>query len=107
GPLGMDDTGFVPTGEQRARLATVHQRHSDGALVPTTFDLPVDPEFYGGGGGLYSTAGDYLTFLQMLLHEGTLNGARILRPETVALINHNQIGDLQAGRLPSIVPERA
>ena len=43
----------------------------------------------------------------MLLHDGELNGVRILRPETVALINQNHIGDLQAGRLPSQVPERA
>jgi methyl acetate hydrolase len=107
GPLGMDDTSFVPTGEQRARLATVHQRHSDGALVPTTFDLPVDPEFYGGGGALYSTGADYLSFLQMLLQGGALNGARVLRPETVAEMNRNHICDLQAGRLPSGVPERA
>ncbi len=106
-PLGMDDTGFVLTGEQRARLAPVHQRQADGALVPTAFDLPTDSEFHAGGGALYSTGRDYLTFLQMLLQGGTLNGARILRPETVALINQNQIGDLQAGRLPSQVPERA
>src|SRR5437773_8620931 len=107
GPLGMDDTGFAPTAAQRARLATVHQRQADAALVPTSFDLPVDPEFHGGGGALYSTGRDYLTFLQMLLHDGTLKGARILQPETVALINQNHVGDLQAGRLPSIVPERA
>jgi CubicO group peptidase (beta-lactamase class C family) len=107
GPLGMDDTSFIPTGEQRARLAPVHQRQPDGTLAPTTFDLPVNPEFHGGGGALYSTGRDYLTFLQMLLDGGELNGARILRPETVALIHRNHIGDLQAGRLPSIVPERA
>jgi len=107
GPLGMVDTGFVPTAAQRARLATVHQHQTDGVLVPTSFDLPVDPEFHGGGGALYSTGRDYLSFLQMLLHDGTLNGARILRRETVALINQNQVGNLQAGRLPSIVPERA
>jgi CubicO group peptidase (beta-lactamase class C family) len=103
----MDDTGFVPTAEQRARLAPVHRRQADGTLVPTTFDLPIDPEFHGGGGALYSTGRDYLTFLQMLLHDGTLNGARILRPETLSLINRNHIGDLQAGRLPSRMPERA
>lgn len=107
GPLGMHDTGFVPTAAQRARLATVHQRQADGTLRPTEFDFPANPEFHAGGGALYSTAHDYLTFLQMLLHEGTLNGARILRPETVAEINRNQIGELQAGRLPSQLPERA
>jgi CubicO group peptidase (beta-lactamase class C family) len=107
GPLGMDDTGFALTPEQRARLTAVHQRQADGTLVPQGFDFPVDPEFHGGGGALYSTGRDYLTFLRMLLHDGELNGARILRPETVALINRNHVGDLQAGRLPSLVSERA
>src|SRR6267154_209789 len=106
-PLGMDDTGFAPTAEQRTRLAPVHQRQADGTLVPTAYDFPIDPEFHNGGGALYSTGRDYLTFLRMLLHDGQLNGQRVLRPETVALINQNQIGDLQAGRLPSQVPERA
>src|SRR5712671_1800129 len=106
-PLGMSDTGFAPTAEQRARLAPVHQRQADGTLVPTAYDFAIDPEFHNGGGALYSTGRDYLTFLRMLLHDGQLNGQRVLRPETVALINQNQIGDLQAGRLPSQVPERA
>jgi len=106
-PLGMSDTGFAPTVEQRARLAPVHQRQADGTLVPTAYDFPIDPEFHNGGGALYSTGRDYLTFLRMLLHDGELNGQRVLQPQTVALINQNQIGDLQAGRLPSQVPERA
>ena len=106
-PLGMSDTGFTPTVEQRARLAPVHQRQADGTLVPTAYDFPIGPEFHNGGGALYSTGRDYLTFLRMLLHDGELNGQRVLRPQTVALINQNQIGDLQAGRLPSLMPERA
>jgi CubicO group peptidase (beta-lactamase class C family) len=106
-PLGMSDTGFTPTVEQRARLAPVHQRQADGTLVPTAYDFAIDPEFHNGGGALYSTGRDYLTFLRMLLHDGELNGQRVLRPQTVALINQNQIGDLQAGRLPSQVPDRA
>jgi CubicO group peptidase (beta-lactamase class C family) len=107
GPLGMRDTEFVLSAAQRARLATVHQRQADGSLVPTEFEFAANPEFHAGGGTLYSTARDYLTFLQMLLHGGELNGARILRPETVDAINRNQVGELQAGRLPSRVPERA
>jgi CubicO group peptidase (beta-lactamase class C family) len=107
GPLGMHDTGFVLTAAQRARLARVHQREADGGLVSTEFEFAANPEFHAGGGTLYSTARDYLTFLQMMLQGGELNGARILQPETVALINQNQVGELQAGRLPSRVPERA
>jgi methyl acetate hydrolase len=107
GPLGMRDTGFVLTAAQRARLARVHQRQPDGRVAPTEFEFAANPEFHAGGGTLYSTARDYLSFLQMLLQDGELNGARILRPETVALINGNHVGELQAGRLPSRVPERA
>ena len=52
-----------------------------------------------GGGGLYSTAVDYLTLIRMLLQGGQLNGVRLLREETVALMSRNQIGDLEAGVL--------
>ena len=82
-PLGMKDTGFTTTPEQRARQASVHQRQADASLEPQPLETPFTPEFYAGGGGLYSTAPDYLTFLQMLLHGGSWNGARILQPETV------------------------
>ena len=49
----------------------------------TDTEIPQQPEFEMGGGGLYSTVGDYLEFAQMILHGGTFNGAQILRPETV------------------------
>jgi methyl acetate hydrolase len=104
-PLGMADTGFVPSPDQRARQATTHQRQADGGLAPQPPETPAPPEFFAGGGGLYATAGDYLTFVQMLLHKGSRNGARILRPETVALMNRNQIGDLPAGIMKTCVPE--
>jgi methyl acetate hydrolase len=106
-PLGMTDTGFAATPEQRARQARVHQRHPDGTLEPQPLPEPFVPEFYAGGGGLLSSARDYLTFLEMLLHGGSLNGARILQPDTVALMERNQIGDLPAGVLDSLVPERS
>ena len=48
-----------------------------------------------GGGGLFSTAADYLSFTRMLLFSGALNGARVLKPETVALMSRNAIGDLE------------
>jgi CubicO group peptidase (beta-lactamase class C family) len=99
GPLGMTDTGFLVSAEQRARQASVHQRHPDGSLEPQPFEQPVEREFLAGGGGLYSTAGDYLIFLRMLLHEGVFNDRRILKPETVALMGENHIGELPAGVL--------
>jgi methyl acetate hydrolase len=103
-PLGMRDTGFLTTPEQRARQALVHQKHPDGRLEPQPLPEQFVPEFWAGGGGLLSTARDYLTFLEMLLHGGTLNGAQILKPETVALMHDNHVGDLPAGVLRSIRP---
>jgi methyl acetate hydrolase len=106
-PLGMKDTGFATTPEQRARQASVHQRKPDASLEPQPLETPFTPEFYAGGGGLYSTAPDYLNFLQMVLHGGSLNGARILRPETVSLMGTNRIGDIEAGVLKTYVPTRS
>ena len=62
-------------------------------------------EFFSGGGGLLSTGRDYLAFLQMLLHQGRFNGAELLRPETVAQIGQNQIGNLQLGLMKTAMPE--
>jgi methyl acetate hydrolase len=107
GPLGMKDTGFMTSDEQRSRQAVVHQRQPDGSLTPQPLETRQTPEFFSGGGALYSTAPDYLTFVQMLLHGGTCNGAQILRPETVALMSKNQIGDLQAGILKTQQPGRS
>ena len=100
GPLGMTDTGFTVSSEQRARQATVHQREPNGSLVPQPFEELTPREFLAGGGGLYSTAGDYLAFLQALLQ----GGGGILKPETVALMGENHIGGLQAGILKTNNP---
>jgi methyl acetate hydrolase len=104
-PLGMEDTGFGPTPDQQKRQASVHQRQDDGSLVPQPLSPPAPREFFAGGGGLCSTGRDYLSFLRMLLQGGSLGGARVLKPATVALMNQNQIGDLPAGVMKSAMPE--
>ncbi|MDO9710588.1 serine hydrolase domain-containing protein [Paracraurococcus lichenis] len=104
GPLGMADTGHVPGPSQQARRARVHQRDGQGALSPIDFALPEAPEFLGGGGGLLSTGLDYLRFLRMLLGGGALDGARVLRPETVAEMARNQIGALEFRPLRTTMP---
>ena len=98
-PLGMKDSGYVVSAEQRARQARVHARQADGVLAPQPWEAaPVaNPEFWSGGGPLYSTAGDYLTFLQMLLNGGSWNGVRLLKSETVAEMNKNHTGTIPAG----------
>jgi CubicO group peptidase (beta-lactamase class C family) len=107
-PLGMKDTGFVINAEQRARQTHYHQRKPDGTLEAQPLETPFKPEFYAGGGGLYSTGRDYLKFTRMLLNGGKLNGGgRVLKPETVALMYQNQIGDIDAGILKSTNPARS
>ena len=69
------------------------------ALISEECPRVKDPEFYSGGGGLYSPAHDYLTFLQMIMHRGTANGTPILRSESVALTSENQIGKLSLPKL--------
>jgi CubicO group peptidase (beta-lactamase class C family) len=99
-PLGMRDTGFVPSEEQLSRSAQVAVRQADGSLAPPpAAPPPAKPEFHAGGGGLVSTGPDYLAFLRMLLHGGSLDGARVLQPQTVALMARNHIGDLHVERL--------
>ena len=97
-PLGMKDSGYVPSAEQRARQARLHLRQADGSLAPQPLEaVPVAGEFWSGGGPLYSTGRDYIEFLQMMLHGGTWKGARILRPETIALMQQNHTGSIPAG----------
>ena len=106
-PLGMTDTDYVISSSQRSRLVSAHQRQPDGSLEPIPVTDPPWREFWSGGGGLYSTGRDYLVFLQMLLHQGRFNGAQLLRPETIALMGQNQIGDINAGILKTAVPQRS
>jgi methyl acetate hydrolase len=106
-PLGMKDSGYITSDEQRARQARVHQRQADGALEPQPLETPSTPEFWSGGGPLYSTGPDYLTFLQMLLHGGSLNGVQLLRPETVTLMGQNHIGNIPAGIMKTENPARS
>jgi len=97
-PLGMKDSGYVTSTEQRARQARLHLRQADGSLQPQALEaVPVAGEFWSGGGPLYSTGRDYIEFLQMLLHGGSWKGARVLKPETVALMQQNHTGTIPAG----------
>ena len=100
----MNDTGFVITGSERARQASLHVRDADGKLVAKPFEKLAPPTVFSGGGGIYSTAPDYLTLLQALLNGGSLRGASILRPETVAMMSTNQIGNIEAGILKTANP---
>ncbi|HEY3677856.1 MAG TPA: serine hydrolase domain-containing protein [Bradyrhizobium sp.] len=102
-PLGMTDTGFRIGDAQRKRLVAMHSRGEDGSLATIPFELEQDPEFHMGGGGLYGTAGDYIKFTQMILNKGRGNGQQLLKPETVALMAQNHIGELTMGKMTSAV----
>ena len=104
GPLGMDSTGFKITPDMRARLAKVHQRSPEGVLAPIEFEMTQEPEFEMGGGGIYSTAGDYLEFVRMMLNRGKGNGNQILNPETVALMSRNAMGNNRVTMLKTAIP---
>ncbi|HVC59522.1 MAG TPA: serine hydrolase domain-containing protein [Acetobacteraceae bacterium] len=105
-PLGMRDSSFDPRPDWSSRTVQVHARQADGSLEPIdTPPPPANREFYPGGGGLFSTAPDYITFLLMLLGGGGgHNGARVLQPETVALMARNHMGDLDVQPLITFNP---
>jgi methyl acetate hydrolase len=102
-PLGMNDTGFKLTDSMRQRLVGMHMRGPDG-LAPIPFELEQNPEFHMGGGGLYGTAADYIKFTQMILNKGRGNGNQVLKPETVATMGQNHIGDLVVTKMTSATP---
>jgi len=93
-PLGMDDSAFHVSADKLDRFTAVYGGQGDEL---TMTESPVDgpfteaPSWYSGGGGLTSSAMDYLRFTQMLLNEGELDGVRILQAETVREMRRNQL----------------
>ena len=95
-PLGMNDTGFHVPQEKWNRFTTAYGNNlqpivsqQPGTSGPFTFERP--PRFLSGGGGLVSTASDYMRFLLMLSGDGEFNGKRFLKPETVRMMTRNQL----------------
>ena len=95
-PLRMTETSFSPSQAQRARRASMHARGADGALAPMTFEMPPPPHFGMGGGGLYSTAADYLKFLSAIL----AGGSPILSAASVAAMAASEWEGEEVGVLP-------
>ncbi|HWC18482.1 MAG TPA: serine hydrolase domain-containing protein [Terriglobales bacterium] len=106
-PLGMTDTFFNVPPKKQARVVAVHMHRDDGNYVQAPAQ-PLEPvRFFSGGGGLFSTAGDYLKFERMLLGGGVLRGKRVLKSETIDQMSRNQIGDLNVVELRSLIPQFA
>jgi methyl acetate hydrolase len=102
-PLGMTETSFGLSPERRARLAPMHMRLPDGGLAPLPFALPDPPFFQMGGGGLYSTAADYLKFLTALMDEA----ATLAAPDLMRLMTTSQHTEPRPGVLTSSTPHLA
>ena len=104
-PLGMRDTYFDVPPEKEARRVAVHQRAGNGSLAEQPRAPAKPAAFLSGGGGLSSTAPDYLKFAQALMAGGRLGQARILRPQSVATMGRNQIGALECCPFSSLMPQ--
>jgi CubicO group peptidase (beta-lactamase class C family) len=95
GPLGMADTDFQVKASEKARFAACYAIDAKGQRVlqddPTRSPYLDPPILVSGGGGLVSTAADYLKFCQMMLNGGEANGVRFLSPKTVALMTSNHL----------------
>ena len=104
GPLGMSDTAFAHTPSMLERASAVHARLPDGSLQTMDLPPPANPEFEMGGGGLHGTMSDYGKFIRMILNDGELDGVRVLKPETVATMCENHIGDLRVQNLKTVAP---
>jgi CubicO group peptidase (beta-lactamase class C family) len=102
GPLGMVDSSFEPSAEQRARLLRVMQRQPDGKLAPSPYDLPPSSEWDAAGHGSYGTIQDYGRFMQAWLGDG----GGIVKPATVRLAMQNYLGPIRVPELmKSAMPE--
>src|SRR5271165_50349 len=108
GPLEMHDTSYILPASKVDRWVSNYQRQPDGSLKQEPRVAPTPPKEFNGGGGLFSTTGDYVRCMQMILGKGRgANGARILQPKTVESMQVNQIGALTAGKMKSQRPDRS
>jgi methyl acetate hydrolase len=109
-PLRMADTSYNVPEDKAARLVAGQQRageRMDGAIVVQAPQPGLTIAAPTGGGGLASTASDYGRFMRMLLNGGELDGARVLKAETVALMGQNHIGAVSVPALKSALPRSA
>jgi CubicO group peptidase (beta-lactamase class C family) len=105
-PLRMEDTSYIIPAAKFARVVSNHRRAPNGDLQQEDRKLPAPPKSFNGGGGLYSTAADYIRFMQMILNHGLgPTRTRILQAKTVDSMKVNQIGALTAGKMKTFRPE--
>jgi CubicO group peptidase (beta-lactamase class C family) len=100
-PLGMKDTGFLVPADKRDRRAAAYGFNDEGRLIKRTTwsgavveERPVEMTYESGGQGLWSTVGDYLRFARLFLGDGSVNGVRLLHPETLMQMMTNQLTEV-------------
>jgi methyl acetate hydrolase len=104
-PLGMKDTSYILPAAKFDRWVSRYSRQANGELLQDERKLPAPPKVFNGGGGLYSTASDYVRFMQMILNHGSgPDNVSVLQPKTVESMAVNQIGNLTAGKMKSFKP---
>jgi methyl acetate hydrolase len=103
-PLNMPDTGFEVSPAMKERLASVAARGEDGKLAPIDLAPPSQPEFYGMGHSLYSTAPDYMRFLRMFLNRGALDGKRVLSEAAVDRMLSDHMQGLTFEKMITAIP---
>jgi CubicO group peptidase (beta-lactamase class C family) len=93
GPAGMPDTGFFVSAEARGRAATMYRLDEEDQLRHDVMGPPQvkPPSFCNAGGGLWSTADDYLRFVRILLGDGSIDGVRVLSPESVRVMRTDRL----------------
>lgn len=101
---GMEWTSFVMGPRQLAQEVPVRGKVKRGEINVLEFKISQEPEMYMAGAGLYGTAGDYFRFLRMLLNKGDAPNGRVLKPETVALMFRNHIGDIKLPVMRTVIP---
>jgi CubicO group peptidase (beta-lactamase class C family) len=106
-PLNMPDTSYYVPADKEARLVTVNRRQPDGSLAKDATQPPTSGFTPIGGGGLTSTAGDYIRFTRMFLNGGELDGARVLSTASVAQMGQNAIGKVGVPALKSAIADRS
>jgi len=106
-PLGMSDTYYYVPREKEDRVVTVLRRQPDGSLMQEPVQAPTTGFLRTGGGGMTSTAADYIRFTRMLLGGGALDGARILSAGSVDTMAENHIGSIGVPALKTALPERS
>ena len=103
-PLGMRDTAFEISASMKPRLATVFIRDEHGKFGPFELSPPSNPEFYGMGHSLYSTAPDYMNFLCMFLNRGEFSGKRLLKESSVEWMLADRLQGLNFRKMVTVTP---